>query len=66
MNRIVFAALILVGGLTSATPALAASRDAAVLKRALGPGVRVAEHRETGKVRFVGHRRVGRSRDRVV
>ena len=54
MNRTFIAALIFVGGLTSASPALGASQDAAALKRELGPNVRVAEHRETGKVRFVG------------
>jgi bacillolysin len=54
MNRTLIAALIFVGGLTFATPAVAVSRDTAALKRALGSNVRVAEHRETGKVRFVG------------
>ena len=38
-----------------AAPAAAAGRPAD-LKRELGPGVRVAEHRGTGLVRFVGAR----------
>jgi bacillolysin len=54
LDRTLIAALIVVGGLFSASPALAASNEAAALKRALGPNVRVAEHRETGLVRFVG------------
>jgi len=54
MKRIAIAALVVLGALASATPALAAGARAATLKRELGPGVRVAEHRETGVVRFVG------------
>ena len=55
-QRTLVSALIVVGGLSFATPASAASRDNEALKRWLGTGVRVAEHRETGKVRFVGTR----------
>ena len=54
MRRTLIATLGLAGALAGATPALAASREAAALKRTLGPGARVADHRETGKVRFVG------------
>jgi bacillolysin len=47
-------AFVLVGALApGAAPAAAAGR-AATLKRELGPGVRVSEHRGTGLVRFVG------------
>ena len=55
MNRIIAAALGLTAALlVTANPAVAASGEAAALKRELGPGVRVAEHHATGKVRFVG------------
>ena len=54
MNRILVAALAVLGALALAAPALAASGQAAALKRELGPGVKVATHGETGQVRFVG------------
>ena len=53
MKRIIVAVAAL-SSLLSAGPAAAASREAAALRRDLGPSVRVAEHRETGKVRFIG------------
>jgi len=53
MKRILIAAVALTG-LISPGPAVAATGEAAALRRDLGPSVRVAEHRETGKVRFVG------------
>ena len=46
--------LVLVGALASGVAPAAAADRAAALKRELGPGVRVAEHRGTGLVRFVG------------
>jgi bacillolysin len=51
--KLALTALLLLGA--GAAPAAAAGR-AADLKRELGPGVRVAEHRGTGLVRFVGAR----------
>jgi len=48
-------AIAALGAFVPGADALAAPGDrAAALKRELGPGVRVAEHRETGRVRFVG------------
>ena len=46
--------LVLVGALASGVAPAAAADRAAALKRELGPGVRVSEHRGTGLVRFVG------------
>ena len=46
--------LVLVGALASGVAPAAAADRAAALKRELGPGVRVSEHRDTGLVRFVG------------
>jgi bacillolysin len=54
MKRILIAVLALSTLLVSAAPAAAASQRAAALRRDLGPAVRVAQHRETGAVRFVG------------
>jgi bacillolysin len=51
--KLALTALLLLGA--GAAPAAAAGR-AADLKRELGPGVRVAEHRGTGLVRFLGAR----------
>jgi len=49
------AALVVLGAFGPGSAALAGVGDeAATLKRELGPDVRVAEHRETGKVRFLG------------
>jgi len=46
--------LVLIGALASGIAPAAAADRAAALKRELGPGVRVSEHRGTGLVRFVG------------
>ena len=54
MNRTLVAAFAILGALALASPALAASGQAAALKRELGPGAKVATHGETGQVRFVG------------
>ncbi|HYM56954.1 MAG TPA: M4 family metallopeptidase [Solirubrobacteraceae bacterium] len=57
IRRSVFAvaSLFVLAGFAPGAAAVAAVGDrAARLKRELGQGVRVAEHRETGKVRFVG------------
>ena len=54
MKRILIALLALSSLLFTAGPAAAASQRAAALRRDLGPGVKVAQHRETGAVRFVG------------
>ena len=54
MKRILIALLALSGLLVTAAPAAAASQRAAALRRDLGSGVKVAQHRETGAVRFVG------------
>ncbi len=54
MHRTLVAALAILGALALASPAVAASGQAAALKRELGPGAKVATHGETGQVRFVG------------
>ena len=54
MKRILIALLALSSLLVTAAPAAAASQRAAALRRDLGSGVKVAQHRETGAVRFVG------------
>jgi bacillolysin len=54
MKRTLIALLALSGLLVTAAPAAAASERAAALKRDLGSGVKVSQHRETGAVRFVG------------
>lgn len=54
MKRILIALLALSSLLVTAAPAAAASQRAASLRRDLGSGVKVAQHRETGTVRFVG------------
>jgi bacillolysin len=54
MKRILIALLALSSLLVSAAPAAAASQRAAALRRDLGSDVKVAQHRETGAVRFVG------------
>ena len=54
MKRILIALLALSSLLVTAAPAAAASERAAALRRDLGSGVKVAQHRGTGVVRFVG------------
>ena len=54
MKRTLIALLALSSLLVTAAPAAAASERAAVLKRELGAGAKVATSRETGLVRFVG------------
>ena len=54
MHRITVAVLVAAAALAFASPAPAASGKAAALKRDLGGGVRVSEHRGTGLVRFLG------------
>jgi hypothetical protein len=65
VKRILIALLALSSLLIAAAPAGAASKQAAALKRDLGSGVKVAQHRETGAVRFVGAAAASASRGRA-